>query len=313
MHEFVCAGDGDAQRLRHHFRVEKQRQLVDAYGRLRVLLRELPLYNILLPRCDTMLSCFSSASEYQTMWDEMMTKGTRNNNDYTHWISRICRIGADLHEFQRNTNWMLSKYFDKLTSHRREDYIDAYGRFKDGIRDTKLVDLDDEDLCLFGDPSPYSFRFDFPAHISFIPYHDEKTGKPKLAERSTFDDLVSFYYLDLTRGLAAGNLPRRCKNCGHWFVAVGGHNTQYCDRPIPGQAGKSCRSVGAHETAKRKLKETSAKEYARTYNRLKARKQRGAISSDEWNQTVAVAEELRDAFQRGNLSESEYCRKLKAL
>lgn len=285
----------------------------DAYGRLRALLRELPLYGILLPRSDTMPSCFSRASEHQTMWDEMMTRGTRDNNDYTHWISRICRIGADLHEFRRNTNWMLSTYFDKLTSHRREDYIDAYGRFKDGIRDTKLVDLDDEDLCLFGDPSPYSFRFDFPAHISFIPYHDEKTGKPKLAERSTFDDLVSFYYLDLTRGLAAGNLPRRCKNCGHWFVAVGGHNTQYCDRSIPGQAGKSCRSVGAHETAKRKLKETSAKEYARTYNRLKARKQRGAISSDEWNQTVAVAEELRAAFQRGEMSESEYCRKLKAL
>lgn len=286
----------------------------DAYGRLMALLRELPLYNILLPRSDTMPSCFSSASEYQAMWDEMMTKGTRGNNDYTHWISRICRIGADLHEFQRNTNWMLSTYFDKLTSHRREDYIDAFARFKEGIRDAKLVDLDDDDEpYLFGDPSPYSFRFDFPAHISFIPYHDEKTGKPKLAERSTFDDLVSFYYLDLTRGLAAGNLPRRCKNCGHWFVAVGGHNTQYCDRPIPGQVGKSCRSVGAHETAKRKLKEASAKEYARTYNRLKARKQRGAISSDEWNQTVAVAEELRAAFQDGEISESEYCRKLKAL
>ena len=138
-------------------------------------------------------------------------------------------------------------------------------------------------------------------------------GKPKLAERSTFDDLVSFFYLDLTRGLAAGNLPRRCKNCGHWFVAVGGYNIQYCDRPIPSQGGKSCRSVGAHETAKRKLKEASAKEYARTYNRLKARKQRGAISADEWNQTVAVAEELRAAFQKGELSESEYCRKLKAL
>lgn len=199
-----------------------------------------------------------------------MTKGTRGNNDYTHWISRICRIGADLHEFQRNTNWMLSTYFDKLTSHRREDYIDAFARFREDIRDAKLVDLDDDDQpYLFGDPSPYSFRFDFPAHISFIPYHDEKTGKPKLAERSTFDDLVSFFYLDLTRGLAAGNLPRRCKNCGHWFVAVGGYNIQYCDRPIPGQAGKSCRSVGAHETAKRKLKEASAKEYARTYNRLR--------------------------------------------
>ena len=56
----------------------------DAYGRLRALLRELPLYNILLPRFDTMPSCFSSIPEYQAMWDEMMTKGTRNNNDYTH-------------------------------------------------------------------------------------------------------------------------------------------------------------------------------------------------------------------------------------
>lgn len=108
---------------------------------------------------------------YQAMWDEMMTKGTRGNNDYTHWISRICRIGADLHEFRRNTNWMLSTYFDKLTSHRREDYIDAFARFKEDIRDAKLVDLDDDDQrYLSGDPSPYSFRFDFPAHISFIPY-----------------------------------------------------------------------------------------------------------------------------------------------
>ena len=148
---------------------------------------------------------------------------------------------------------------------------------------------------------------------SFIPYLDEKTGKPKMAERSTFDDLIAFFYLDLTRGIAAGNLPRRCKNCGHWFVAVGGYNTQYCDRPILGQHGKTCRSVGAHETAKRKLREAAAKEYARTYNRLKGRKQRGTISTDEWNHIVAVAEELRAAFQAGEMAESEYCRKLKAL
>ena len=50
-----------------------------------------------------------------------------------------------------------------------------------------------------------------------------------------------------------------------------------------------------------------------TYNRLKGRKQRGTISTDEWNRTVAVAEELRAAFQAGEMAESEYCRKLKAL
>ncbi len=66
-------------------------------------------------------------------------------------------------------------------------------------------------------------------------------------------------------------------------------------------------------SAKRKLREAAAKEYARTYNRLKGRKQRGTISTDEWNHIVAVAEELRAAFQAGEMAESEYCRKLKAL
>ena len=46
---------------------------------------------------------------------------------------------------------------------------------------------------------------------------------------------------------------------------------------------------------------------------LKGRKQRGTISTDEWNHIVAVAEELRAAFQAGEMAESEYCRKLKAL
>lgn len=158
-----------------------------------------------------------------------------------------------------------------------------------------------------------SFRFDFPAHISFVAYRDEANGKPRIAERSTFDDLVSFFYLDLTRGIAAGNLPRRCGHCHRWFVAVGGYNTQHCDRLLLDGSGRSCRNVGAHETAKRKLSEAAAQEYARTYNRLKARKQRGALTTDEWNRAVAAVEDLRADFRRGKLTESEYCRKLKAM
>ena len=283
----------------------------EAFRRLWHLLRKLPLYELLLRREDAP-SCFTSDEDCREMWDEMMTRGTQAHDDYAHWIARLSRIGQDLSDFRRNTQWMLSAYFEGLPSCKRENYIDAYGRFKDGIGKAKLVDMDEESDPFY-DPPVASFRFDFPAHISFIPYRDEKTGKPKMAERSTFDDLIAFFYLDLTRGIAAGNLPRRCKNCGHWFVAVGGYNTQYCDRPILGQHGKTCRSVGAHETAKRKLREAAAKEYARTYNRLKGRKQRGTISTDEWNCIVAVAEELRAAFQAGEMAESEYCRKLKAL
>ena len=64
---------------------------------------------------------------------------------------------------------------------------------------------------------------------------------------------------------------------------------------------------------KRKLSEAAAREYARTYNRLKARKQRGALTTDEWNRAVAAVEDLRADFRRGKLTESEYCRKLKAM
>lgn len=203
----------------------------EAFRRLWHLLQKLPLYDLLLRREDAP-SCFTSDEDCREMWDEMMSRGTQVYDDYAHWIARLSRIGQDLSDFRRNTQWMLSAYFEGLPSCKRENYIDAYGRFKDGIGKAKLVDMDEESdpSC---EPPVKSFRFDFPAHISFIPYRDEKTGKPKMAERSTFDDLIAFFYLDLTRGIAAGNLPRRCKNCGHWFVAVGGYNTQYCDRPHP--------------------------------------------------------------------------------
>ena len=76
-----------------------------------------------------------------------MTPGTRSHIDYTNWISRIRILGAELRELQRNTQWMLTNYFEDLPAHRRENYIDAYGRFRDAIRNARLVDLDDENIA----------------------------------------------------------------------------------------------------------------------------------------------------------------------
>ena len=35
------------------------------------------------------------------------------------------------------------------------------------------------------------------------------------------------------RGMAAGNIPRRCHNCGRWFLLVGAYDTVYCRRTAP--------------------------------------------------------------------------------
>ena len=54
------------------------------------------------------------------------------------------------------------------------------------------------------------------------------------------------------------------------------------------------------------------KEYAKVYNRLKARKQRGKISVDEWNASVAAVLELKDKADRGELSDDEYRKQISA-
>ncbi|WP_303094870.1 DUF6076 domain-containing protein, partial [Ruthenibacterium lactatiformans] len=46
-------------------------------------------------------------------------------------------------------------------------------------------------------------------------------------------------------------------------------------------------------------------EYENTYNRLKKRKTRGKISTDEWNALVAKAQDIREQAQRGFLSDFE--------
>ena len=68
----------------------------------------------------------------------------------------------------------------------------------------------------------------------------------------------------------------------------------------------TCRQVGAHnKQADRDSKTPVQIEYENTYNRLKKRKARGKISTDEWNALVARAQDIREQAQRGCLSDFE--------
>ena len=126
-----------------------------------------------------------------------------------------------------------------------------------------------------------------------------------------FGELASFLYCDLYRGMMAGNLPQRCNRCGHWFLAIGAYDTRYCTRVAPGEAKKTCRQVGPHRKEKqRNGDEFIRREYQKTYNRLKGRKHRGSISTDEWNRHVAAAQGLKARTEEGQLSDVEYQREL---
>jgi hypothetical protein len=85
-----------------------------------------------------------------------------------------------------------------------------------------------------------------------------------------------------------------------------GYNTCYCNNIAPGEIEKTCRKVGAHRKAQELSSATPAQvEYRKVYNRLKARKNRGKISVDEWNAAVTKAFDLKDRTERGKIGDSE--------
>ena len=154
-------------------------------------------------------------------------------------------------------------------------------------------------------------RLNFPVSISFVVERDKKTGQPFMAERMTFEDLISFLYMDLYRGMAAGNVPRQCHNCGRWFLAIGAYDTVYCQRVAPGETSRTCRQVGAHRKEREKNgRDFACREYDRAYNRLKTWKQRGKISAKEWNRRVAHIQDVKAEFLAGSMSDAEYTAKL---
>ena len=152
--------------------------------------------------------------------------------------------------------------------------------------------------------------FDYPVNISLVPIMETRTHRLTLVEQMTFESLASFLYVDLYKGMAVGNLPRRCAHCGRWFLAEGGYNTRYCNRVVPGAKGKTCRQMGAHQREKEKRRTETV---AREYSRLKAQKRRGRIATDAWNQQVAKAQTLKDAFSARQITREEYVQKLNAL
>ncbi len=109
----------------------------------------------------------------------------------------------------------------------------------------------------------------------------------------------------------AGNAPRKCHNCGTYFLLTAGYNTCYCNNLAAGEK-RTHLPQGAHkkEAQERVTATPAQKEYAKVYNRLKARKQRGKISIDEWNAAVSRALDLKERADRGELSDEELRRKL---
>ncbi len=160
--------------------------------------------------------------------------------------------------------------------------------------------------------SIFQFQQQINVSIEYTPmYAPDDSFDYVLVERIVFRELEAFLYMDFFRGLMHGHAPRKCHNCGTYFLLEAGYNSCYCTNPILDEVGeeiRTCRDVGAHkkEATKKGNRTPEQKEYDKVYNRLKTRKNRGSMSEMEYRKGMKLAKEYLEQQQKGVLSESEY-------
>ena len=118
----------------------------------------------------------------------------------------------------------------------------------------------------------------------------------ELVEKLYFDRLEDFVYVELMRGLQRGFVPKRCANCGRWFLQTPGASYNYCDQPAPNsEEGKSCRAVGSTKSFRNKVLNNDVwGVHQRAYKKYFARRKKGTMSKQDFLEWEAESERLRD-------------------
>ena len=238
--------------------------------------------------------------------DGMMTIGTERNKSFNMWLERLTTLSEDLYHFEHDTHFMLDSYFNDLKQRMPNAYAEAFAHYRSAASAQFELDLERQKETGDITPVPYVETL-HPTEIMFITIVDSANpGRYIIAERMTFADLGSFLYVDLFKGMATGHIPRLCHNCGRYFLLTAGCDIRYCTSIAPGEIERTCRQVGAHRKEKAKIgSDFVRREYSKLYNRLKQRKNRGTLSIDEWNQQIAVAQDIKDQALRGEIGEAE--------
>ena len=131
--------------------------------------------------------------------------------------------------------------------------------------------------------------------------------KAEIVEKMYFDRLLDFVYVEFMKGLQKGFVPKRCANCGRWFLQKPGATYAYCTGAAPGQDGKTCREIGASSSFRSKVENNDVwKVHQRAYKKYFARIRSGLMTKGEFEVWSRQAADLRDAaLERYAQAESE--------
>ena len=264
----------------------------------------LPVYRDLNMDYDCNYHALENLFADRGKWAQVQRPHSEGRAMYQGMIAGLESFAHDIRALREQFRIMTEKYFEPLERRNAAAYADAYSYF--------YTDMLNIAAKVFGE----DFSQSFTVELNFVPMmHQTNAGEIFIAEKTTFDSLATFLRTEFYRGLAAGNAPRRCHNCGTYFLLTSGYNTCYCNNIAPGEIERTCRKVGAHrKEAREKANRNPARvEYDRTYNRLKQKKNRKKISLNEWNAAVAEATRILEQSESGQLTDEEMRARFKAL
>jgi len=118
-----------------------------------------------------------------------------------------------------------------------------------------------------------------------------------IAEYYRVDNLQAVIKIDLLRGLMKGYFPRRCENCGRYFLMTRGYRTKYCDSPSPDDPRRTCHQSGYSKTRVKENKADDPKlqSLKRCRERIRKACSRGTLTEAEKDKLIRTAEEIYTA------------------
>ena len=123
------------------------------------------------------------------------------------------------------------------------------------------------------------------------------TGREaEVVEKMYFDRLLDFVYVEFMKGLQKGFVPKRCANCGRWFLQAPGATFAYCAGSAPEDPSRTCREIGAASSFKDKVANNEVWQVQqRAYKKYYARTMRKDMTKAEFEAWTRDAEQKRDA------------------
>ena len=199
------------------------------------------------------------------------------------------RVGQDLELIQTRYAWFLSEVFYNAGSEKKK------GQKK--LTPAERIYNNGVEAFVTGVSLGVDREVDAPpVKVQYAMLNAEDSSLPAvLVEKMYFDRLIDFVYVELMKGIQKGFIPKRCPNCGHWFLQSPGMTYTYCERIAPGETKRTCRDIGAAQSFQSKLKENDVwKLHSRAYKKYFARVRAGTMTRTEFEAWSREAERLRD-------------------